>query len=404
MKPVNTSLLQRRAWLARAACGAGLAAFGVGTARYAWAAAPQAADRGRLVVVMLRGALDGLAAVPALGDPAWAALRPRAADDDARFGTPLPLGGSAGLFALHPALKTLHGWYGEGRLLVAHAVASPYRERSHFDAQQLLESGSNRPFEFDTGWLGRGLAQARGRGVALGSALPLALRGADGASSWAPEREAGFDADLMSRVARLYEPDALLSATFARARDQQQGVMADMNDMAPDAAGRAGFARLAKQAGQFLAAADGPTLAWLDATGWDTHTQQAARLARGLEQLDGGLAALRSALGPRWASTTVLVMTEFGRSAAMNGSGGTDHGTAGVAFVAGGAVAGGRVLTDWPGLARAQLHEARDLRPTLDLRALLKPALQRHFGLAGPVIDTQVLPGAPRGVEGLWRT
>jgi len=401
MNTVNSSLLQRRAWLARlAAGGAGLATLGLGGARYAWAATPKNADRGRLVVVMLRGALDGLAAVPAIGDANWATLRPQAAADDARFGAPLPL---AGPFALHPALKTLHGWYGEGQLLVAHAVASPYRERSHFDAQQLLESGSNRPFEFDTGWLGRGLAQAHGRGVALGSALPLALRGADGASSWAPEREAGFDADLMSRVARLYEGDPQFAGVFAKAREQQQGVMGETDNAMTGKAGT-GFVNLAQQAGRFLAAPDGPTLAWLDTTGWDTHTQQAARLSRGLEQLDAGLAALRTALGPVWARTSVLIMTEFGRSAAMNGSGGTDHGTAGVALLAGGAVAGGRVLADWPGLARNQLHEARDLRPTQDIRALLKPALQRHFGLGSAVLDAQVLPGAPRGLDGLWRT
>lgn len=403
---MKTPVLLRRAWLARAAAGgAGLAALSLGGARFAWAASPPAAThRGRLVVVMLRGALDGLAAVPAIGDPNWASLRPQAAADDARVGAPLAL---EGLFALHPALPTLHAWYGEGRLLVAHAVASPYRERSHFDAQQLLESGGNRPFEFDTGWLGRGLAQAHGRGVALGSALPLALRGADGASSWAPERKAGVDGDLMHRVARLYAQDAQFAAVFAKARDQQQGSMGDMtNGMASEMAGDGnpgGFVTLAQAAGRMLAADDGPSLAWLDTTGWDTHTQQAARLSRGLAQLDTGLAALRSALGARWASTSVLVMTEFGRSAAMNGSSGTDHGTAGVAFLAGGAVAGGRVLTDWPGLARAQLQDGRDLRPTLDLRALLKPALQRHFGLDSAVIDTQVLPGAPRGLDGLWR-
>ncbi len=401
MTTMKTSLPDRRAWLARAATrSAGLVALGLCGARFSWAAAPTsstATDRGRLVVVMLRGALDGLAAVPAVGDPNWASLRPQAAADEARFGTPRPLSGP---FALHPAFETMHAWYGEGRLLVAHAVASAYRERSHFDAQQMLESGSNRPFEYDTGWLGRALAQMHGRGVALGAALPLALRGAEGASSWAPDREAGLDGELMNRVARMYEHDPQLATVFAQARDQQQLAM---RDMAGGSKAGGGFVNLAQAAGRFLAADDGPSLAWLDTTGWDTHTQQAARLSRGLEQLDSGLAALRTALGARWADTSVLVMTEFGRSAAMNGSGGTDHGTAGVAFLAGGAVAGGRVLADWPGLARAQLHEGRDLKPTLDLRALLKPALQRHFGLASAVIDHQVLPGAPRALEGLWR-
>ncbi len=399
---------RRRQWLARiAAGGAGLALggpFGLGQGGLAWAATPSRAqvDNGRFVVVMLRGALDGLAAVPAIGDPAWQALRPQAAADDEKFGAPLPLVGPAGLtslFALHAKLGKLHDWYRNGELLVVHAVAAPYRERSHFDAQQLVESGGNRPFEFSTGWLGRGLAQAGMRAVALGSALPLGLRGAEGASTWAPSHGPGADTDLMARVARMYESDAQLGPVFAKAREQQQGSMAD----AADADAGSGFVALARQAGRFLAAPDGPRVAWLDATGWDTHTQQAARLSRQLDMLDQGLAALRDSLGERWASTSVLVMTEFGRSAAMNGSGGTDHGTAGVAFLAGGRVAGGRVLTDWPGVARTQLFESRDLRPTTDLRALIKPALQRHLGLGTVPLERDVLPGAPRGLQGLWR-
>ncbi len=356
--------------------------------RLAVAAAPTR-DDSRLVVVLLRGALDGLAAVPAVGDPAWAALRPSAVDAT----PPLPLDG---LFALHPQLTTLHRWFGEGRLLVVHAVASPYRERSHFDAQQLLESGGQRPFELQTGWLGRALQASEARGVALGPALPLALRGAAGASSWAPSRAAAADDELLARVMRLYEHDAELAPVLRQALDQRGGAMAP-------AGGGAGFVALATQAGRFLAAPDGPGVAWLDSSGWDTHTQQAPRLARLLGGLDQGLAALRSALGERWATTTVLVMTEFGRSAWLNGSQGSDHGTGAAAFLAGGAVAGGRVLADWPGLARAQLHEGRDLRPTIDLRALIKPVLQRHLPLATARLDADVLPGAPRALPDLWR-
>jgi uncharacterized protein (DUF1501 family) len=388
--------MPRRRWLAGLATagGAGLA-LSLPGARLAFAAARpnSSADSAPLVVVMLRGALDGLAAVPATGDPAWRSLRPQAEAERDRFGAPLPLDGQ---FSLHPKLAALHRWYGEGQLLVVHAVASPYRERSHFDAQQLLESGGNRPFEFQTGWLGRGLQTTERRGVALSPALPLALRGAAGASSWAPSREVAPDADLLARVARLYEGDAQLGPMFTQAMDQRSGGMAD-------AATGAGFVALARQAGRFLAAPDGPQVAWLEAGGWDTHSQQAPRLSRLLEPLDQGLAALRKALGERWASTSVIVMTEFGRSAAMNGTSGTDHGTAGVAFLAGGRVAGGRVLADWPGLSRAQLLDGRDLRPTIDLRALLKPALQRHLQVGTAQFERDVLPGAPRGLPDLWR-
>jgi uncharacterized protein (DUF1501 family) len=391
-------LLSRRQWLASAARGTGAAlVLSQAGARLALAAPAGAAvpESQRLVVVLLRGALDGLAAVPAVGDPAWQALRGAAEGEAARAAAaPLPLDGT---FAMHPGLATLHRWYGEGSLLVVHAAASAYRERSHFDAQQLLESGGSRPFELSSGWLGRALAVRDGRGVALGPALPLGLRGAPGATSWAPTRSEGADADLLARVQALYRHDEQLGPLFTRAAEQH------LQPLGEPASG-AGFVALAQQAGRFLAADDGPTVAWLDSTGWDTHTQQAARLGRLLPVLDQGLAALRTGLGPRWVGTTVLVMTEFGRSAVLNGSGGTDHGTAGVAFLAGGAVAGGKVRGDWPGLARAQLHEARDLRATTDLRALVKPVLQRHLGLSTAQLDGGVLPGAPAGLRDLWRT
>ena len=394
--------LARRQWLTRlaGAAGAGVV-LSLPGARLAMAAtpaaslAPRSADR--LVVVLLRGALDGLAAVPAVGDPGWSALRPQFEADAARYGAALPLNTQ---FALHPGLAELHRWYAEGSMLVVHAAASGYRERSHFDAQQQLESGGNRPFELSSGWLGRALATRDARALAMGPSVPLALRGAPGASSWAPTRSAGADMDLLTRVQSLYSQDAALGPVYERAMAQHLSPMGD--DGMGNTPG-AGFTALAAQAGRFLAPDDGPGVAWLDSNGWDTHTQQAARLSRLLPGLDAGLAALRLGLGARWASTTVLVMTEFGRSAAVNGSGGTDHGTGGVAFLAGGAVAGGRVLGDWPGLARSQLFEARDLRPTTDLRAVIAPVLQRHLGITSAQLAREVLPGAPPGLNGLWR-
>jgi uncharacterized protein (DUF1501 family) len=399
MKPAST---QRRDWLIRAAAlGASGLTLSVPGARLAFAApatdaSSGSADSGRLVVVMLRGAMDGLAAVPAVGDPAWSTLRPSASADDEKYGAPLKLDDT---FALHPKLTSMHEWYGQGQLLVVHAVASPYRERSHFDAQQLLESGGQRPFELQTGWLGRALQATDRSGVALSPSLPLALRGTGRATSWSPTHQKPVDADLMARVASLYDEDKALGPVFAQALEQHRGAIGSA--VSTDGAG---FVALAKQAGTFLAADDGPTIAWLDGTGWDTHTGQAGKLSRLFPLLDEGLAALRSALGERWTSTTVLVMTEFSRSAAMNGSGGTDHGTAGVAFLAGGSVAGGRVLTDWPGLTRTQLLDARDLRPTADIRTFIKPALQRHLRLPVSRLDKDVFPGSPPSANGLWRT
>lgn len=419
---------RRRAlhWLAG---GLGAAAL---PARLAVAAGPGGAEAPRLVVVMLRGALDGLAAVPALGDPAWAALRGQ--ETPAAGSGPIkPLDGT--LFGLHPALDTLHQWWAARELLVLHAVASPYRERSHFDAQQLLESGGDRPFALQTGWLGRALQASGQPAVALSPSMPVALRGAEQASTWTPGGRPANDEDLMARVSRLYVAQPALADAWTKALAQQglarealaarsmgqgragagqaNGMGGGMAEGMADRPGTLsangpaaanGFAALARQAGVLLSAERGPRVAWLETGGWDTHTQQANRLQRQLSELDKGLAALRSALGPHWARSSVVVLTEFGRTAVLNGSGGTDHGSGGVAWLAGGAVAGGRVLSDWPGLAPKQLLDGRDLRPTQDVRALLGGVLQRQFGLSRAQMNHTVLPGAPspEGL-GLWR-
>jgi len=391
----------------------GVAALGCAVpARLAFAAPSneRTDSQQRLVVVMLRGALDGLAAVPAIGDPAWADLRGHheagaqsqaLANAFANGNTAVIAGTQTSMlsldmtFALHPALKTLHQWYLQRELMVVHAVASPYRERSHFDAQQLLESGGDRPFAQTTGWLGRALQITGKRAVALTAAMPLALRGSDGASTWTPAGRATNHQDLMMRVAQMYGDDIQLATALSQAMGQQ--------DMAIGAGEGLGLISLARQAGKFLSDPKGPRVAWLETGGWDTHTQQVGRLGRLLPSLDEALAALRSALGQHWATTTVLVMTEFGRSATLNGSGGTDHGTGGVAFLAGGDVAGGRVLADWPGLARTQLIDGRDLKPTLDIRRLIGPVVQRQFAIGNSSLGL-ILPGAPAGLVDLYRT
>lgn len=389
--------LPRRAALQWLAASLGTATL---PARLALAASSSDAEAPRLVVVMLRGALDGLAAVPALGDPAWPALRGQEAPPPSAQ-PPRPLDGT--LFALHPALASLHRWWGERQLLILHAIASPYRERSHFDAQQLLESGGERPFALQTGWLGRALHATSKPAVALSPAMPVALRGAEQASSWTPSRSGAADAELLARIARLYGDDRQLAEAWSKAL-VQQGMAREAGRAEMGTNGSAlGFAALARQAGNFLSAERGSRVAWLETGGWDTHSQQANRLQRQLASLDEGLAALRESLGPHWARSTVLVMTEFGRTAVLNGSGGTDHGSGGVALLAGGAVAGGRVLADWPGLAPAQLLEGRDLRPTQDIRRVIGAVLQRQFGLSQAQLQAGVLPGAPSAEPlGLW--
>ena len=356
------------------------------------ATAPNARpDDARFVFVLLRGGLDGLGAVPAIGDPDFAAARGPLAN----FGAaPLALEGTP--FALHPSLTELHGLYRSGELAVIHATGLAYRERSHFDAQQVLESGGTRPHELATGWLGRALA-AHGNhsGLALTTAVPLALRGSDRIDTWAPSALPEPAPDLLARLELLYAGDVALAQALARAKAlREQPGMSE----APTAGGRAAAIALARKAGEMVAAPRGPRVAMLEMGGWDTHANQTApagALANNLRTLDAALAALRESMaGAAWLRTVVVVATEFGREVAVNGTQGTDHGTGGAAFVLGGAVRGGRVLADWPGLARSQRFEGRDLRVTTDLRSVLKGVLGEHLRLPNAVIEQTVFPGS----------
>ena len=349
----------------------------------------------RLALIVLRGGLDGLTAVPLPRDESFNAARGPLAQFAA---APLPLEGS---FALHPALAEMHALYGRGELLVVHATGLPYRERSHFDAQQLLESGGARPHELGTGWLGRALAANGRKGMALQTAVPLVLRGPGDIDTWAPSVLPEPSVDLVARVERMYRGDPVLAQALARARAlRSDGVMADAAPMMGNAGGpRAQALALARRAGEFLAAVDGPQAAVLELGGWDSHANQAlpqGALTNNLKLLDAMVASLRDSLQASpgtWERTVVLVITEFGREVAVNGTQGTDHGTGGAAFVWGGAVRGGRVIADWPGLATKDRFEGRDLRITTDLRAVFKSVLHDHLRVARRTIDETVLPG-----------
>jgi len=374
-------------------------------------AAPQAELRGgerRLVFVFLRGGMDGLSAVPAYGDPQFAARRGILA-----IGAPGSPGGALDLdghFGLSPHLAEMHKLYAARELAVLHAAASPYRERSHFDGQNLLENGTAKPFGRESGWLNAALAaRARVGGVALGQSIPLVLRGPAHVGSWSPSALPGPDPDMLERLAALYRGDALLAQSFAAALEAQ-GMMKGRDAggaMAGAGGGPQVVVALAKAAGEFLGKRDGPRVASIDFGGWDTHISQLGEysaLTRNLRLLDRSVATLKEALGAAWSQTAVLIVTEFGRTVAPNGSSGTDHGTAGAAFVAGGAVRGGRVIADWPGLAENRLYEGRDLRPTLDLRALFKAALRVQLGLDEAVLESQVFPDSRpvRPLDGLF--
>jgi uncharacterized protein (DUF1501 family) len=348
----------------------------------------------RFVVVLLRGALDGLSAVPAYGDPAFAAVRGALAlPQPGQLGGALDLGG---FFGLHPALPLLHAMYAAGQVLVLHAAAGHYRSRSHFEAQDFLESGADE--RLASGWLNRAVGlMPRHAGtdlaLAVGLSAPLLLRGPATVQDWAPARFGQPDEALFARLVSLSARDPIIGPAMAEGVKRRGFAQASLGEDSSNPKRPRNFALLADAAGRLLAQREGPRVAALEIGGWDTHAQQVHRLQDQLGQLDAGLAALKAGLGPAWASTAVLVVTEFGRTAHVNGTGGTDHGTAGAAFLLGGAVAGGRVLADWPGLGAGKLFENRDLAPTTDVRSVIKGVLTGHLGLPGSRMG-RVLPGS----------
>src|SRR3569623_1291050 len=332
----------------------------------------QAATERRFVFVIQRGAADGLHTVVPYADPAYAALRRPLAIDVA---SAIRLDGS---FALHPALQEFGKLHAQGQALFVHAVASPYRARSHFDGQNVLASGGTAPYQLKDGWMNRlvALLPTRPReAIAFAPTVPLAVRGAAEVTAYAPSALPAANEDLLLRVQQLYEADAQLHALWSAAMDARgmAGAMGEGRRQDPAVLGR--------MAANFLAQADGPRVAMIETGGWDTHSAQNARLAAQLRGLDTLVASLREGLGDAWKETVVVVATAFGRTAAVIGTGGTDHGTGAAALRAGGAVQGGRVLADWPGLGASALYDGRDLRPTLDLDALIANALAQHYGL-----------------------
>lgn len=368
-----------------------LAAGGGATTLGLWprlARAAQAQDA-RLLVVLLRGGLDGLHAVTPVGDPAIARLRgglpvegPRALDAD---------------FALHPALAFSHQLYARREWLPVLAVAPPYRQRSHFEAQDNLESGTPAGGGVANGWLNRCVAALpSSRALSVSTVMPLILRGAADATTWSPPLPGDVNPILLQRLQVLYAADAQLAHPFEQAV-AAQGMQAVGN-----------VARLPQAmaaAARFMAAPDGPRIGFVENAGWDTHAQQGPVLARKLAELDQGLRQFHDGVGALWSRTVVMVVTEFGRTVAVNGTGGTDHGTGTVAMLAGGAVAGGRIAGDWPGVAPAQLNEGRDLRATTDLRSVFKGVVGDHLGIATSTLDARVFPDSQgvRAMTGLLR-
>jgi uncharacterized protein (DUF1501 family) len=366
----------------------------------------------RLVLVILRGAVDGLALAPAWGDNDYRRLRGELAVGSP--GNPDSALKLDGLFGLHPALASVHSMYDDGEAIIVHAVASPYRDRSHFDGQDVLENGSARPGQLRDGWLNRAIGPLGGvpgdeTAIALAQNTPLVLRGDRSVTSWAPSQLPDAGDDTLQRIENLYAEDEFFATRLQQALDSQ----AIANGMGGSTSTRSRneiehWNRLATSAAKFLSVDTGPQIAVLEAGGWDTHANQGAAtgaLANRLRGLDDALASLRAGLGDRWSDTVVAVVTEFGRTVRVNGTRGTDHGTGGAALLLGGAIDGGRVIADWPGLAERNLYEQRDLYPTTDLRSIFKSILIDHLGLDQGFVDRRVFPGSAAAppLDGLLR-
>jgi len=381
---------------------------------FAWAHMPRLAYAEgrdpRFLAVILRGALDGLATVAPVGDPDWTGLR---GEEALTLGGKTPALKLDDFFALNPAMPNLHRMFQGGEAIVVHACATPYRERSHFDGQDLLESGLPKAGPSDTGWLNRALSALQaggrvdpkgGRIFAVGPVTPLVARGPAPVLSWSPQRIMPASDDTMARLLDLYrhaDPKlaSVLEDNSKLTAIEQSGDMG----MAQKPGGpgpaqvRAYFSDAAGNAAKFLAQPDGPRVGALALDGWDTHFNEGiaqGRLSQLLGSLDDALAAIKTNMGPAWRETVVALATEFGRTARINGTDGTDHGTATVALLVGGALKGGRVIADWPGLKPAALYQNRDLAPTTDLRAVLKGVLKDHLRADDRTLAQNVFPGS----------
>ncbi len=368
----------RRGLLKTGIAGAGLVALPT----IAFAAAP---TERRFVFIIQRGAADGLATIMPTGDPGFA---------NARGGLAVPGGAKLDdMFTLHPALTETAKLYAGKEALFVHAVASRYRDRSHFDGQNVLETGGTQPYQLKDGWLNRFLAllpKSEADAIAVSSTIPAALRGKVQVASYAPSALPQASDDMLMRVSSMYAADPMLHPLW----EQAMATRAMTGDLS-DAGGR-NAAATGTLAARLLMGPD-TRIAMIETGGWDTHAGQNGRLAAQLRGLDAMIASLKTGLGAQWANTLVLVATEFGRTVAVNGTGGTDHGTGSAAMLIGGGVSGGRVLADWPGLSGANLFEGRDLKPTLSLDTLISGALAQHYALDPTRVRTALFPDETGG-------
>ncbi|NQZ10323.1 MAG: DUF1501 domain-containing protein [Algicola sp.] len=339
------------------------------------------AKKPKVIWIVLRGAMDSLHTIVPTFDPALAKLRPSLYSGIKDQLLMLDRG-----YALHPALTNLHQWYQEQQLLPIVAVSSGYQKRSHFDGQDFLESGLSQ-INHDSGWLGRAAELKQTQALAVARSTPISLRSANNVNTWYPSKLKDADTDTYQALMALYQYDELLLKRLQQGLSTQKMAGASLKNLTRQGK----FANLTKACAKLMVGDNGVDCAMLELTGWDTHNNQQPRIARQLKQLDHGLGLLKEGLGQQWQYTVVIVATEFGRTAMENGTKGTDHGTASAMFIAGGAVKGGRVLGQWPGLASEQLFEQRDLMPTSNTFSWIANILATHWAMSDQQIK-QIFP------------
>ncbi len=369
------------------------AALALGRPARAAAATPTSK---RLVVINARGGLDGLSLVAPYGDPNLAPLRAQIMSP--AVGKPGGMFDLGGFYGLHPAMPNLYSMYQAGEAAFVHAVGNVALTRSHFDGQDYLQSGY--PEVLTNGWLNRVIGLVPGAsgmqsGISMSACEPLIVQGPNMTAGWAQDNFGEAGANFVSTLTNLLANDTELGPLYANGYAERATFNALLQSQ-PMPAGLTQFQQLAWAAGDFLAAPQGPRIAAIQTDSFDTHIDQVTRLQNSLSELDGALLALQTTLGAAWADTVVMTITEFGRTAAANGgrqNGGTDHGTAFAVLLAGGAVAGGQVVADWPGLGPSQLYQGRDLAPTVDVRSIAMGILQNHMNLSTAGLAT-VFPGA----------
>ncbi|MBU6477363.1 MAG: DUF1501 domain-containing protein [Xanthomonadaceae bacterium] len=354
----------------------------------------------RFLFVLLRGGLDGLESVPPYGDPGYAAIRGALALSPSAV---KPAHKLDNVFALHPSFDYAAQLYAQGQFMPVVATAPPYWGRSHFQAQNCVENGTAKPDGVQTGWLNRCIACMPGvDGLACAAVMPLTMRGNAKVETWSPPLPVEVNPILLQRLQPLYAADVRLAAPFARAVAQQTASLAPESGaaMAPAGLGKARKQQMADlpvmmaAAGGFMGKADGPRVAFVEDDGWDTHANEAAVVTHKIAELDAGLKAFHQSIGAMWGRTVVIVATEFGRTAHVNGTGGTDHGTGGSMFLAGGALRGGHVAGNWPGIGSGELYQNRDVHATTDFRAVFKGVLMAHLGVSESLSESRIFPGS----------